>query len=99
MSKMTLRVIAHLKARTGRGEELREVLHGLVGPTRKEPGCLQYQLLADRDSDLDFTFLEEWRDEEALAAHFETEHLRHARERFHDLLEAPLDLRKYRLLA
>ena len=94
----TLRVVAHLQARPETATQLRDVLEGLVVPTRQEAGCISYEMLSDVDDPTKFTFVEEWRDAEALEAHFGTDHIQDAISRFPDLLAADLDLRKYTLV-
>ena len=93
---MTLRVVAHLRAKPDRAAETRELLRGLVAPTHQEPGCIGYELLESIESPSVFTFVEEWRDEADLESHFGTPHILAALERFDDLMAEPLDLRKYR---
>jgi quinol monooxygenase YgiN len=92
----TLHIIATLRAKPGQEAALREILEGLIAPTRKEAGCLDYRLVENREDPAQFTFIEEWTNEAALEAHFETEHLVRGRERMGDLLAAELDLRKCR---
>lgn len=98
MTPETLRVIARLKARPEKVAELREVLYGLLGPTRAESGCIRYEMLENQEDPREFTFTEEWTDAGALATHFETEHIRSALGRFPDLLAEELDLRRYSLV-
>ena len=95
---MSVRVVAHLEAHPEQAAELRDLLAGLVVPTRQESGCLRYELLESLEDPARFTFVEEWSSEEALQAHFETEHIQGALARFSDLLAADLDLRTYRLV-
>ena len=94
----TLRVIAHLKSKPGKEGELRNVLTGLVEPTRRESGCLSYELLAHSEDSGAFTFAEEWTNPAALEAHFATDHIKAALERLPDLLAEELDLRTYALV-
>lgn len=94
----TLRVVAHLQARPDATSQLRDVLEGLVVPTRQEPGCISYEMLEDIDDPTKFTFVEEWTDGDALDAHFATEHIQDAISRFPDLLASDPDLRKCRLV-
>lgn len=95
---MAVRVVAHLQAHPDRTEELRDLLEGLVIPTRQEPGCVSYEMLESLDDPTRFTFVEEWTSSEALDAHFETEHIQNALANFPGLLAAELDLRTYRLV-
>ena len=55
-----LRVVARIKARPETVDEVRELLCGLVEPTRKESGCISYELLQNREDPTDLTFVEEW---------------------------------------
>jgi quinol monooxygenase YgiN len=99
MSQGTLRVIARLVARSGKEEALRLLLMGLIAPTRKESGCITYELLQNKENSREFTFVEEWRDEAALKAHFATDHIQNALGKFPDLLAEELDVRRYILVA
>ena len=91
-------VVAHLQAKPGKEEELRTVLLGLVAPTRREPGCIKYELHGNEADPAEFSFIEEWTDGAALDAHFETDHIKDAIGKFPDLLAADLDVRRYKLL-
>lgn len=95
MSQGTLRVIARLVARPGKEDALRSVLTGLIAPTRTEPGCISYEMLESKENSREFTFVEEWRDEAALEAHFATDHIQNALAKFPELLAEDLDLRRY----
>ena len=96
MAEETLKVIARIKARPEKIDEMRALLSGLVRPTRAEPGCLRYELLHNLTEPADFTFVEEWRDDSALESHFNTEHVKGALARFQELAAEPMDLRRYR---
>jgi quinol monooxygenase YgiN len=96
---MTLRVVAHLRAQEGKGAELGDALKGLVEPTRAEPGNISYELLASLDDDRDYTFVEEYRDGDALDAHMNSPHVQVAIAAMPELVEGDLDLRKYRLIS
>ena len=95
MTDNTLKVIARLRAQPGREADLRQVLVDLVEPTREEPGCIEYELLANLEDPREFTFVEVWQSESALEAHFATDHIASALQEFPDLLAQELDLRKY----
>ena len=95
MSDSGVRVVARVVARPGKEEELRILLRGLVEPTRREAGCVTYELLQNKAEPTDFTFVEEWRSEEELDAHLQSTHLRNARLRLPDLAAADPDIRRY----
>ncbi len=98
MPDQGVRVVARIVARSGKVEELRAVLQGLVDPTRREPGCVTYELLQNKMDPTDFTFVEEWRSEEALDAHLQSPHLQEARLRLPDLAAADPDIRRYTIV-
>lgn len=97
MPSSKLRVLATLRARPETVGELGALLRGLLEPTRREPGSLHYELWHSSDDPTEYTFVEEWADDAALAAHFETPHIKAALEKLPALLASDLDLRRYEL--
>lgn len=95
---MSLKVVAHLISKPDTIEQTREVLLGLVEPTRLENGCIAYELFQNNGDPTDFTFVEEWTDDTALDAHLETPHLVDAGAKLGDLLVAEPDIRRYTLI-
>lgn len=95
MASSRTRVVAQAQARPGREAELKSVLEELIEPTRAEVGCLHYELWQNRADSAEFTFIEEWTSDEALAAHGASDHIKKGRERMKDLLAEPLNLRTY----
>ena len=55
-------------------QEFMALANELVAETRKEDGCIYYQLVESIDNALDVAFLELWESEEALKAHTLTPH-------------------------
>ena len=98
MSQDTVRVIARLRAKPGKEFELRSLAADLIAPTRKEAGCIRYELLVNEADPAELTFVEEWRDGDALNAHLATAHVQYALSRCPDLLAGELDLRRFRLV-
>ena len=68
-------VVAILVAKPGYEEQLRQALEGIVGPTRREAGVLQYDLHRDVQEPRRFVFVERWESQEALAAHAKSAHI------------------------
>ena len=95
MRDQAVRVVARIVACFGKEDELRTLLRGLIGPTRREPGCVTYELLQNNTDPTDFTFVEEWISEADLDAHLQSAHLRHARSRLPELTVADPDIRRY----
>jgi quinol monooxygenase YgiN len=94
----TVHVIARFLAKAGKEDALKTVLTSLVAPSRREIGCYQYDLLINPGDPRDLCFVERWEDDAALDQHAETEHLKNARTQFEGLVEAPPDIRRYRLV-
>ena len=94
----TLYVVARLVARPGTITAVQAILLDLIAPTRQEPGCLRYELLHNSGDATDFTFIEEWADEAALAAHGATPHLLGALAKVEPLLAVAPDVRRYHLI-
>jgi len=96
---MTIKVVAHVTAKPDTIDQTRELLMGLILPTRLEEGCITYQLFQNENDPTDFTFIEEWTTNEALDVHLQTDHLKKVAERGSELFAAPSDIRRYTHLA
>jgi len=59
-------VIAEIRAKAGHEEEIRVILHELVGPSRTQEGCEMYLLLEDKGKPRSFSTYEEWQSVGAL---------------------------------
>ena len=59
MNKDTLKVVAIAETSADKAEELKSICLGLIEPTRKEEGCISYELFQDKDNPGKFTFIEE----------------------------------------
>ena len=57
-------------------ELVRSELLKLVEPTRKEPGCIQYDLHQDNENPEVFVFYENWESRELWQAHMNSVHLK-----------------------
>ena len=64
-------VIAQLRAKSGHEDEVRKGLSTLAGPSRKEPGCLRYDVFEDKHYTGSFFTYEEWESEDALDQHLQ----------------------------
>jgi quinol monooxygenase YgiN len=72
----TLTVVATFQARPGKESALRAVLTGLLAPTRKESGCLNYDLHQSPENPAKFLFHENWTSKAHLDAHLQTPHIK-----------------------
>ena len=70
----TVKIMAMLRARPGRTDDLAALLDGMLGPSRAEPGNLRYDLWRDRDDPDVFALDELYVDANAVTAHRATPH-------------------------
>ncbi|MBD2576698.1 antibiotic biosynthesis monooxygenase [Oscillatoria sp. FACHB-1406] len=98
MSNTNLRVVARLCAYPDKIEELKTLLLGLLEPTHQEAGCVQYDLLQNLDNPTDFTFVEEWESEAALASHLASAHIQTALHQVQGLVASGPNIERYQLL-
>ena len=75
MNSKLLTVVAEIVARPGKEDEVRKHLVGFVELTRKEKGCVQYDLHVVNDDHGRFLFYENWDSAEDLDAHAGSEHI------------------------
>ena len=68
-------MVAKIEALPGKVKVVREILGKLIEPTRKEAGCLTYELWQNKANETDFAFVEVWSSEAALDAHAASQHL------------------------
>lgn len=70
----TVKIMAMLRARPGRTDDLAALLDGMLGPSRAEQGNLRYDLWRDRDDADVFALDELYVDFDAVTAHRATPH-------------------------
>ena len=79
-------------------DKMLALLTGFVEPTRRESGCLRYQLYRNIPDSQDFTFIEEWKNEEALDKHLQMPYLKSGLSALQDLVETAPVILRYRLV-
>jgi quinol monooxygenase YgiN len=99
MTNQTIRVVARVAALPDKVEAVKAVLVGLIEPTRQEAGCIRYELLQNQSEPTDLTFVEEWASNEALDAHFATDHFKEVDAKLEGLLASEADIRIYNFVA
>lgn len=72
---MYLSSIATIVALPGHSEAVLEALKAMLGPTRAEPGCLQYDLHVCPNDPNRLVMIERWVDQAALDTHFATPYM------------------------
>ncbi len=82
-----LTLLAKVTAKAGCEGKLFPELEAMVAPSRQEEGCLKYVLHRLPGEPRTFWFVEEWKDEAALAEHNQTSHYKRLKERTADFVE------------
>lgn len=90
-----LHVVARIVARPESVSYVREMLAGLLAPTRTERGCIVYDLMQNHADPTDFTFYEAWTDDAALDAHAASAHITRTFLALQGHLAAAPDVRRY----
>ncbi len=92
-------VVATFEARPGKEAELRAALLALPEPTRREAGCLNYDLHVSRENPAKFLFHENWSSRELLDAHLKSPHLAALLPRVDELCAASPDITVWEKIA
>jgi len=89
MKANTLTVIAQVKAKPGKEAEVRKELLSLVAPSRKDEGCLNYDLHQSADNPAEFLFHENWASRALLDKHLQKPDLQAVLARVGQLVAEP----------
>jgi quinol monooxygenase YgiN len=83
---------------TGKPERKSEILRlaaFVAPPSRAEAGCITYNFYEQQPGASEFLFFEEWKDQAALDAHFQTPHFKEFMKQFPELIQGQPHLRTY----
>src|SRR5215469_4264445 len=86
-----VRVIARSVARRGRENQLRDLLRGMLAPTRAEAGCRLYELY-ESESKGRFYFYEIWESQASLDQHAASLHFKHLEQAVRELVQEPFEV-------
>lgn len=73
---MTIKIIEKICGQRSRSLELKNALNDLAGFSRKEAGCLQYDLFQDKNKSYDFYIYMVFQDELAYNTHINSPHIK-----------------------
>lgn len=100
MNDKKVTVLATIKAKPGSEEKVRAaILENLVPPTRKEPGCINYDLHQSLDDKTLFMLYENWVSKKDLDEHLAMPYLQDFRGKADDLLSAPVDIKLWEMIS
>lgn len=90
-----VRVLAFLKAKPGKREELEKMLKTVIEHTRKEPGNIAYVMHRSIKNPDELMFDEIWVDMKSLEDHLKMPHMQTALPKMEAMLEVPLRIETY----
>lgn len=96
MSDKKVTVIVRIKAMSGMEARVKEELLKLLAPTRKEAGCLNYDMHQSLENEGNFLFHENWTSKEDLDRHFQTPHLQQWLKVSEQVCAAPVEIGLWR---
>lgn len=82
-----IKVIAKMVIKEDKVEEFKNIVKELVAETRKEEGCMIYELFQDVNNKNELSFVEEWESSEALQKHMNSKHFQEALPKFAEIQE------------
>ncbi len=94
-----LTVVAVMRAKTGKRDQLRAALEALIEPTVTEDGCHTYALHQGTEDPDVFIFYENWTSADHLGAHLAAPHLEDFVGKVPDLVEGELSINQLRRIA
>ena len=92
MSAKKCTVVAKIRAKAGLEDKVRSELLSLITPTRKESGCINYDLHQSQEDKGLFLFYENWVSRQDLDDHLKTPHLQAFLGKSEELLAEPIEI-------
>ncbi len=96
MAGKQVTVVVRLRAKAGMETRVHQELSSLLAPTRREKGCINFDMHQSPNDPALFLFHENWESEEDLKRHFETPHIKRWIHEAEALLAEPLELSLWR---
>ena len=81
-------VVSKSLVKEGKTAEYKQHTVKLIEETRKEAGCISYDLCEDMDNPNVLTFIEKWENKQSLDAHMKTAHFTEIIPKLRDLRES-----------
>ncbi|OLE76314.1 MAG: hypothetical protein AUG74_02925 [Bacteroidetes bacterium 13_1_20CM_4_60_6] len=94
--RRAVHVVAHVDTVGGGQSDAPALLTRLAEASRKEPGCLRFDVLQHAMRANHFTIVETWQTQQALDAHAAAAHTKQYREALQPMSGSPLDERVYK---
>lgn len=99
MRNKKVTVLARVKAKRGMEESVKEACLALVAPSRKDQGCINYDLHRSADDPTLFIFYENWANKEDLEEHLEKPHSLAFDEKTEGMLAEPEEITLWEMIS
>lgn len=93
-----IKVIAKQMIKEDKVETFKKLVSELMSETKKEEGCIAYQLFQDVNNSGILTFIEEWQSREALQNHMKSRHYGEIVPKLAELQEKDAEINIYTLV-
>lgn len=91
-------VLATARAKPGKEGELEAALRECAGPTREQPGCVQFLLLRQANDPSTIAGFERWASEADHQMHLKGAHIQRLMTRMADLLASPPNITSFEVI-
>jgi quinol monooxygenase YgiN len=88
-------VIARLKTKKGSRNDAIRASSESIEATRKEKGCVYYELFAATENETDLAFVEKWESADSLRAHLNSDQMKKAQADRAPYLDGQLDIQVF----
>ena len=89
-------IVAKSLIKQGKTEEFKILAQKLINESRKESGCISYNLYEDSNNCNILTFIEEWENKDVINIHNNSEHFTSIVPKFADLRESNTEINLYK---
>ncbi|MCB2313861.1 antibiotic biosynthesis monooxygenase [Clostridium tagluense] len=89
-------IVAKNSIKQGKTEEFKLLAEKLINESRKESGCISYNLYEDSNNCNILTFIEEWENSEAINIHNNSEHFTSIVPKFGELKQSQSEVNLYK---
>jgi quinol monooxygenase YgiN len=93
-----IKVVAKSEIKNNQIEAYKKLAQELAQETRKEQGCISYELFQDVQNNNVFTFIETWEDQDALERHLRSSHFEKIVPQMALIKEKQSEINVYRLV-
>lgn len=99
MAEKKVTVLATFKAKPGMADKVRNAVMALVPPTRREPGCINYDLHQSVDDENLLMLYENWVSKKDLDEHLAMPYLQDFLGKADEILAEPVDIKLWEMVS